>query len=106
MNKSLIGNAVVLAACLFAAGCTTPVPVVAKNISCEADAKLLASDCPKPRELPPDATFQTLVDTMLEDRKALNECGSSVQALVQSLNACKQAVDEFNREVDALNNKK
>jgi hypothetical protein len=43
---------------------------------------------------------------MLEDRKALTECGSSVQALVQSLNACKKAVDEFNKEVDTLNNKK
>jgi hypothetical protein len=106
MNKSLIGSAIILAACLFAAGCTTPVPVVARNISCEADARLLASNCPKPRELPPDATFQTLVDTMLEDRKALTECGSSVQALVQSLNACKKAVDEFNKEVDTLNNKK
>lgn len=107
MNKPLIGNAVALAACLLAAGCTTPAPpVVAKNIRCDADARLLASKCPKPHELPPDATFQTLVDTMLEDRKALTECGSSAQALVQSLNACKQAVDEFNKEVDALNNRK
>lgn len=105
MNKPLSGNAAALAACLFAAGCTTPVPVVTKNIRCEADARLLASACPKPRELPPDATFQTLVDTMMEDRKALSECGSSVQALVQSLNACKQAVDELNKEVDALNRK-
>lgn len=103
MNKPLIGNIFALAACLFAAGCTTPVPVVSHSIRCEPDARLLASDCPKPRELPQDATFQTLVDTMLDDRKALSECGSSVQALVQSLNACKQAVDEFNKKIDAMN---
>lgn len=103
MNAPMIRNALMLGTSLLAAGCATLIPVPGKGIDCNPDAKLLAIQCAEPQSLPPDATFQTLVDTALADRKALTDCSHTVRALQDSIKACKQAVDEHNRRIDENN---
>ena len=106
MNMPCLKSALIFMGGIFIAGCTTAVPVVPHAIRCELSAELQASNCPESGQLPQDATFQTLVDTMLADRQALRECGLSVNALRDSINKCNQATDEFNKKIDALNGNK
>ncbi|MCK9201128.1 MAG: hypothetical protein M0P59_10060 [Gallionella sp.] len=103
MNMPRLKNILILMGSIFAAGCTTPVPVVPHAIRCELSAELQAGNCSAPKPLPEDATFQTLVDTMLTDRQALRECGLTANALRDSINKCNQATDDFNKKIDELN---
>ena len=103
MNMPGLRNIVILMGGLFIAGCTTPVPVVPHAIRCELGADLQSSRCPTPKPLPEDATFQTLVDTMLADRQALRECGLTAKALRDSIDKCNQATDDFNKKIDEMN---
>jgi len=103
MNMPSLEKALILMGVLFIAGCTTPVPVVPHAIRCELSADMQASRCPEPKSLPEDATFQTLVDTMLADRQALRECGLTANALRDSINKCNQTTDDFNKKIDEMN---
>ena len=84
------------------AGCKT-LPVATHAIGCEASAELLASKCAAPRPLANDATYAALVDTMQADRKALQECSNTTDALRDALQRCNQASDEYNNKIDTLN---
>lgn len=106
MNMPCLKNTLIFMGGIFITGCTTTVPVVPHAIRCELSAELQASNCQEPGQLPQDATFQTLVDTMLADRQALRECGLSVNALRESIKKCNQATDEFNKKIDAINSNK
>lgn len=103
MNTRHLKTTLILAAGLSAAGCCTPVPVVPKAIRCEPSAELRAPQCAVPGQLPENATFQTLVDTMLTDQQALRECALSERALRDSIAKCNQATDDFNKKIDELN---
>lgn len=103
MNMRYFKTTLILTAGLSAAGCCTPVPVVPKAIRCEPSAELLAHQCAAPEQLPENATFQTLVDTMLADRQALRECALAEKALRDSITKCNQANDGFNKKIDELN---
>jgi hypothetical protein len=97
--------ALILAGSLLAAGCKT-VPVASHAINCDVNAELLASKCTPPKQIAKDATFASLVDTMQVDRQSLRECGSTVDALRDTLTRCNNATGEFNKKVDALNRTK
>lgn len=86
-------------------GCTSVVPVASHAIPCDISADLLAKDCAQPSQLPEGITFTDLVDKMRADRKALQECGLSQEALRQSVKACNHKIDEFNQRIDELNRK-
>lgn len=103
MNTPCLRNILILMGGIFIAGCTTTVPVVPHAIRCELGPQLQAYRCAEPKPLPQDATFQTLVDTMLADRQALHECKFSANALRNSINTCNQATDDFNKKIDELN---
>lgn len=103
MNMPCLKNTLIFMGGIFIAGCTTPVPVVPHAIRCELSTDLQSRNCSEPKPLPQDATFQTLVDTMLADRQASRECGLLVGALRDSINKCNQAIDEFNKEIDKSN---
>lgn len=103
MNAPRLRNILILMGGICIAGCTTTVPVVPHAIRCELGPKLKAYRCAEPKPLPQDATFQTLVDTMLADRQALLECNLSANALRNSINRCNQATDDFNKKIDELN---
>jgi hypothetical protein len=90
---------------LFITGCKT-VTVVPHAISCDASAELLASKCATPKPIANDATFETLVDTLQTDRQALRECALTVDTLRETMIRCKQATDEFNKKIDAINRTK
>ena len=95
----------ILVGSLFIAGCRT-LPVVPHAISCDVSAELLASKCLPPRQIADDATFATLVDTMQADRQALRECGVTADALIETIKHCNQAIEEFNKKIDAINSAK
>lgn len=103
MNMRQLNTTLILAAALSAAGCSTPVPVIPKAIGCEPSAELLARRCAAPGQLPENATFQTLVDTMLADRQALRECAMVEKALRDSIDKCNQVTGDFNKKIDELN---
>lgn len=86
-------------------GCTSVVPVVPHAIPCDISADLLAAECAQPSQLFEGATFTDLVDKMRVDRKALQECRLSQEALRQSIKSCNQKIDEFNQKIDELNRK-
>ncbi len=94
-----------LAGSLILAGCCSTLPVVPHAIPCNASADLLNSKCPLPTGISTDATFQTLVDAMQNDRQALRECGISLDALRSSINLCNKATEEFNKKIDDINKK-
>jgi hypothetical protein len=94
-----------LPGCLFIAGCQT-LPVVPHAINCDVSAEMLASKCAKPVPITNDATYATLVDAMQADRKALQECGITGDAIRGALIRCNRATDEYNKKIDAINNKK
>jgi hypothetical protein len=87
---------------LFLSACRT-LPVVPHAISCDVNTELLASNCAVPKPIPSDATYATLIDTMLADRKALNDCSITANALRDVIRRCNRATAEYNRKIDALN---
>ncbi|BCK87295.1 hypothetical protein MIZ01_1067 [Sideroxyarcus emersonii] len=91
-----------LLASLFLCACQA-VPVVPHALNCNVDAALLDSTCAPPRPIANDATYAALVDTMQADRKALQECGSTTDALIAAIKRCNQATAAYNDRIDALN---
>lgn len=90
---------------LFIAGCKT-VPVVPHAFNCDVPAELLASKCAEPKAIPNDATYAALVDAIQADRKALRECGVTVDTLQDAIKRCNQATTEYNKKIDAINGTK
>jgi hypothetical protein len=90
---------------LFIAGCQT-LPVVPHAINCDVNAELLASKCQPPGQVADNATYASLVDTMQNDRKALLECGITVNTLRDALKRCNQATGEYNKKIDSINRNK
>lgn len=90
---------------LVIAGCKT-VTVVPHALKCEVSAELLAGKCAPPGQIPSDATYAMLVDTMQADRKALQECGITADTLRDAIRRCNQATDDYNKKIDAINNAK
>ncbi len=84
------------------AGCKT-VTVVPHAVQCDVGVELLASRCATPKPIANDATYATLVDTMQADRKALQECGVTADTLREAISRCNQAIDEYNKKIDAIN---
>ena len=97
--------ALVLAGCLILGGCQT-LPVVPHAINCEINAELLAGKCATPKDIPNNAIYSSLVDTMQADRKALRECGIEADTLREAIRRCNQATEEYNKKIDALNSRK
>lgn len=92
----------ILLVSLFLGACQT-VPVVPHALDCKVDETLLGSTCATPRPIAGDATYAVLVDTMQADRKALQECGSTTNALIAAIKRCNQATAAYNDRIDALN---
>lgn len=92
----------IISGILFLGGCKT-LPVATHAIGCEVNAELLTSKCAAPQPLANDATYATLVDTMQADRKALQECGNTTDALRDALQRCNQITGEYNNKIDTLN---
>lgn len=103
MNPPYSRHSLILLSALFATGCCTPLPVVPKAIRCEPSAELMARKCAEPAQIPKGATYGTLVDTMLADRKALSECVLTADELRESIEKCNLATDDFNKKIDKLN---
>lgn len=95
----------ILLGALFIAGCKT-VPVVPHAFNCDVNGELLAAKCATPGQIANDATYAALVDTMQADRKALRECGVTVETLQDAIKRCNQATAEYNKKIDALNGTK
>ena len=95
----------ILLGSLFITGCKT-LPVAPHAINCDVSAELLASKCAEPEPIANDATYAALVDTMQADRKALRECGITVDTLRDALKRCNQATGEYNKKIDAINGTK
>jgi hypothetical protein len=95
----------VLAACLILGGCQT-LPVVPHAINCEISAERLTGKCAVPKDIPNNATYSSLVDTMQADRKALRECSIEADTLREAIRRCNQATEEYNKKIDALNSRK
>lgn len=93
---------VTLLASLLVSACQT-VPVVPHALNCDVDAALLGSTCAAPRPIASDATYAALVDTMQADRKALQECGNTTNALIAAIRRCNQAAAAYNDRIDTLN---
>ncbi len=89
--------------CLLVGGCTTPVPVVSHTLRCDMNTELLESRCAKPRTIATDATFETVVDVMRDDRQALLECGLRMEALQESIRRCNQQTEQLNSRIDDIN---
>jgi hypothetical protein len=85
--------------------CTT-VPVVPHAVKCDVSAELLASGCAAPTPIAGDSTYAGLVDAMQADRKALRECGITVETLRNAITRCNLATGEYNKKIDALNSAK
>lgn len=102
MNARCIKFAPVLLCSIFITGCQT-LPVVPRAINCDVNAELLASKCQPPGQVAGDATYASLVDTMQNDRKALLECGITVNTLRDALKRCNQATVEYNKKIDSIN---
>lgn len=105
MNTFCVRFSLILMMGTLVTGCATPIPVATPALRCEASAELLASQCEKPKPLPDDATYETVVDAMREDRQALLECGLKVDALRESINRCNQQAYQLNSKVDEINEK-
>jgi hypothetical protein len=90
---------------LFICGCQT-LPVASHTIKCDVSAELLTAKCATPGLITNDTTYAKLVDTMQADRKALQECGATADALRDALRRCNQATDEYNNKIDAANRSK
>jgi hypothetical protein len=105
MKKLNFKLAPILLVSLFIAGCKT-LPVASHAINCNASAELLASKCATPRPITNDTTYAALVETMQADRNALRECGIVADALRETLKHCNQAIDEYNKKIDAINSAK
>ena len=88
---------------LLAGGCTTPGPVISHSLRCDTNAELLASKCAKPHTIASDATFETVVDAMRDDRQALLECGLRMEALQESVRHCNQQAEQLNTRIDDIN---
>ncbi|HLY96695.1 MAG TPA: hypothetical protein VKO66_05725 [Sideroxyarcus sp.] len=95
----------ILLGTLFVTGCKT-VPVVPHAFSCDVSEELLAGKCAEPKPIPNNATYAALVDTMQADRKALRECGVTVDTLQNAIKHCNQATAEYNKKIDAINGAK
>ena len=95
----------ILLGSLFITGCKT-LPVVPHAISCDVSAELLAGKCATPKQIANDTTYATLVDTMQDDRKALRDCGITVDTLRDAIKRCSHATDEYNKKIDAINSTK
>lgn len=89
----------------FVVGCVTPVPVATHALRCDVSEEILASQCDRPKQLPEDATYESVVDAMREDRQALLECGLKMEALKQSLVICRQQSEQFNKNIDEINDR-
>jgi hypothetical protein len=89
-------------ASLITSGCQT-VPVVPHAVNCDASPELLARKCATPGQIANTTTYAALVDTMQADRKALQECNVTADALRETLQRCNQATAEYNKKIDALN---
>lgn len=87
---------------LYIIGCKT-LPLVPHAINCDVNAELLASKCATPKPITNDTTYAMLVDTMQADRKALRDCGITVDALRDAIRRCNQATAEYNQKIDAIN---
>lgn len=105
MRKVCCGFMPVLVVGAMLAGCNPVIVKVPPAQRCDADAQLLKSSCAAPKTVPGDATFSTLVDTLLADREALSACRATVNALRDSINRCNQATDEFNKTIEEINSK-
>ena len=105
MNSPYLKLAPTLAASLLLAGCQT-LTVVPHAINCDVSDELLAGKCASPKPVALDATYSTLVDTMQADRKALRECSIEADTLRDAIRRCNQATEEYNKKIDALNNRK
>lgn len=106
MNALKLTLGITLMCNIFVTGCTTPVPVVSQTMRCDASPDLLASECGKPKQIPEDATYETLLGVMRDDRQALLECGIKMEALRDSIVRCNQQTDQFNKKVEVINNRK
>ncbi len=92
----------ILAGSLLIGGCRT-VPVVPHAMKCDLSPELLVGKCATPTQIANDSTYATLIDAMQADRRALRECGLSVDTLRDAIQRCNRATDEYNRKIDALN---
>jgi len=90
---------------LFICGCQT-LPVASHAIQCDVSAELLAAKCATPGQITNNTTYAKLVDTMQADRKALQECGATADALRDALRRCNQTTDEYNKKINAANSSK
>lgn len=84
------------------AACKT-IPVTPHVMNCDVNKKLLTAKCSEPRLIASEATYASLIDTMQADRKSLQECGLTADALRDALQRCNQAITEYNKKIDALN---
>ncbi len=105
MKKADLKLAAIVLGGLLIAGCGT-LPVVPHAIKCEVSDQLLAGKCAAPKPVSIDTTYAKLVETMQADRKSLQECGLSADALREAIKRCNAATDEYNRKIDIINGAK
>lgn len=94
-----------LLASFLAGGCCPTLTVAPHAIRCDAAVELLATKCALPTQIADDATFAAVVDAMRSDRKALRDCGVTLDVLRDSINRCNRATDDFNKKIDEINEK-
>jgi|GEM_PF-1897851 len=95
--------ALAVALALSATGCAPTLPVLREGVSCPFDAAVLARRCEAPQALATGITYGELLSAHQRDRQALRDCAAHDAALAGMVQACQQAIADYNARLAEIN---
>ena len=86
-------------------GCAPTLPVVVQPVDCPLPTEALAQRCDEPRVVADGISYADLIAIGIDDRNALRACARHDRLLVGVLQACQQAIKDYNDKLVEINQK-
>ncbi|MEK8049288.1 hypothetical protein AACH10_03460 [Ideonella sp. DXS22W] len=99
MMRCVLNGAALAAIALLLPGCAATVVKALPTLDCPVAPELLQARCAAPAPLADGINYGQVLQIAQQDRKALADCGAREAALVQSVQACRQAIARYNQAV-------
>ncbi len=84
-------------------GCAPTLPVVVQPVDCPLPTEALARRCDEPRVVADGISYADLIAIGIDDRNALRACARHDRYLTGVLQACQQAIKDYNDKLVEIN---
>ena len=86
-------------------GCAPTLPVIVKPVDCPLPPEALTLRCDEPRVVADGLSYADLIAIAIDDRIALRACGRHDRYLAGVIQACQQAIKDYNDKLVEINQK-